>query len=529
MVNGQVDDCCATPPATGCWEEAKRSHYSCSFLTSILREQVPVLDFVKWEVNAIEQGLAHTILPLIASSTNQHCTHQAALFFLAADYTGGIALASLIFDWPVVGVHPVASSDKSMALWLVKGEIKYLRPSVGRLDVIAKVDPERHDRVRRRFGQGRPVLESIIVRFCNGGTEVAEATMTYYARQSDKLRTDGVSPERVNILYQHKLISSAELIAGVRARENGTLFEDPYASRIAGEHGLALANRFCEKSPQLGGMVAARTRHMDRQIMDFVRKGGRDLVIVGTGYDMRPFRLELPAGTRVFELDFPTVLIDRQRRLDEFSVRDPAGVRRVPVPVDLRAATVSAVLKGLVDPMGPVFVAWEGMSMYFREPEVRTILRGIAPVLGNPRSRLWADFVTEQAIVNSGIFPEVEAFMHGMQLLGEPFVFGTDSLEAFMESNGFGCVEIAPSSLFLAGEVDPVYSIYSFCVASAAIAPAKPAESRDRDLRTVPPPHIPSQFAGSLAETPVAGKASADALGAGFIDSQESDVVADYG
>ena len=88
----------------------------------------------------IEQGLAHTVLPLISSSTNQHCTHQAALFFLAADYTGGIALASLISDWPVVGVHPIASSDKSMALWLVKGEVKYLRPSVGRLDVIAKVD-----------------------------------------------------------------------------------------------------------------------------------------------------------------------------------------------------------------------------------------------------------------------------------------------------------------------------------------------------------------------------------------------------
>ena len=67
-------------------------------------------------------------------------------------------------------------------------------------------------------------------------------------------------------------------------------------------------------------------------------------MIVGAGYDMRPFRLDLPAGTRVFELDFPTVLIDRQRRLDVFSIKDRAGVLRMPVPLDLRTATVSATL-----------------------------------------------------------------------------------------------------------------------------------------------------------------------------------------
>lgn len=487
----------STPTSIGqtSWDDAKAYYYNCESLSSLLRGQVPVLDFVQWNIESIEQGEVHTILPLVYSSTNQHCTHQGALFFLAGEYTGGVALASLIPDWPVVGVHPVTSSEKSMALWLVNGDIRYFRPSVGRMDIVAKIDSDRHEKVRKRFLQGKTVFERVNVRFRNGDTDVAEAIMTFYIRQSHMLRADSSHSEKVNVLYQHKLISSAELITGVRARESGGLFTDPFAARIAGEHGIALANRFCERSPQLGGMVAARTRHLDDEMMEFVRNGGRNIVILGAGYDMRPFRLNFPAGTRIYELDFPTVLIDRQERLDAFGVADPEGVTRIQLPIDLRAATAASVLEDHMDASSPVFVAWEGVSMYFPEAEIRPVLAGIAPLLGNPQSRLWADFVTEQAIVNPTIFPEVEAFMQGMRLLGEPFVFGSDSLETFMESNGFTCLKIVPSSAYSGDTVDPVYSIYGFCVASAAVVPAMLEQRPVLEPQTVPAPHLSTEFA----------------------------------
>jgi methyltransferase (TIGR00027 family) len=475
-------------PAATSWEEARKFRYDCGVMTALLREQVPVLEFVKWHITKIEPGLADTVLPLISPSTNQHCTHQAALLLLAADYTGGLAVASLLPGWPIAGVHPVAPLETAMVLWLVKGEIKFLRPSVGSLTISAEIETARHYRVKKRFAQGKTVLETVAVRFHNGPVEVAEANMTYYARRSDALQSDGGSPERINALYRHKLISSAELIAGVRAMEAGRLYDDPYSRKIAGEHGVALAARFCEKTPQLGGMVAARTRHLDDQIEEFCRHGGRDIVLAGAGYDTRPFRLRLPHGTRFFELDFPAVLADRQRRVEECSVKDAAGIERIQVPIDLRATTVSAALKDRIDFAAPIFVAWEGMSMYFEEAEVRSVLHGMAPLLGNPQSRLWADFVSKQAIVNPGIFPEVDAFMRGMQLLGEPFVFGTDSPTAFLESNNYTCLEIAPSSRFLADRTDPVYSVYSFCVASAAIAPALREEQPVG--RAIPAPHV---------------------------------------
>ncbi len=397
---------------SGSWEEGKKYRYDRGVMQSLLRQQVPVLDFVQFTVTSIEEGSAHTMLPLISPSTNQHCTHQAALLFLAADYTGGIAVGSLIPGRPLMGVHPVAPTEQTTSLWLVKGEIKFLRPSVGRLEIAADIEPERGRRIEKRYDQGKTVLETVTVRFRNGPVDVAEASMTYYARQSEKLRSDGAAPEKVNILYQHKLVSSAELIAGVRARESGRLFEDPLAARIAGEHGVALAARFCEKTPQLGGMVAARTRHLDLQIHDFLRTGGRDLVIFGAGFDMRPFRLALPAGTRVFELDFPTVLADRQQRLAGMGVQDPPDVTRIQLPIDLRATTLADALHGAVDFTSPVFIAWEGMSMYFEEAEVRAMLAGMAPLLRNNRSRLWLDLVDRAGHFRSGHLPRSQG-LHG--------------------------------------------------------------------------------------------------------------------
>jgi len=455
------------------WQEDQGQRYNPEVVTSLLREQVPVLGYCRWYVEEIVPGRSHTVLPLNEACTNQHCTHQAALLFLSADYTGGIAVGSLLARWPAIGVHPVRAAEKSMAMWLVKGDIKYFRPSCGRLDVHAEVEADRHDRLRKRYLQGKTVLETVTVRFRNGDVDVAEAVMTYYARQSDKLRNDGATADKVNVLYRHKLISSAELIAGVRAQESGGIFEDPYALQVAGEHGLALASRFCDRSPQLGGMVAARTRHLDEQILEFAERGGRDLILLGAGYDMRPLRLPLPDGMRVYELDFPAVLDDRQQRIADAGWQVPPGIERIAVPIDLRVTPLAEAMAPHWLPDRPVFIAWEGMSMYFEEPELRTILRGIAPVLGHPSSAIWIDFVDARAVNTPEIYPEVAAFCRGMELLGEPFVFGVDSISDFLESNGFTCLGTASSNVYFPDNRDPIYTLYNFCLASTCVAPKR--------------------------------------------------------
>jgi methyltransferase (TIGR00027 family) len=313
----------------------------------------------------------------------------------------------------------------------------------------------------------------------NGDVKIAEASITYFARQSESLRSGDVAPDKINVLYQLQLTSSADMIAGVRARGFGKLFQDPHSQRIAGQHGMALATRFCQRLPQLGGMVAARTRHLDEHLKRFAASGGRNLIILGVGWDMRPFRMRLPEGMRVYELDFPTTLAERSRRLAELGIEDQPGVTRIGIPIDLRNARLPSVLEQYLDPRSPVFVAWEGMSMYFQEDEVRNILCGIAPLLEHPASLLWVDLVDGEAVAYPEAFPdEVQSFFRGMQILGEPFTFGTGAVEEFMAGSGFRCHEVVPSSAFLNGNKDPVYSLYRFCLASRrAAAPAAVASS----------------------------------------------------
>lgn len=470
-------------------------------VTTLLREQVPILNFVDWKVTSIEPGVVSSIMPLNAPSTNQHFTHQAAIFLLAADYTGGTALASLLQGWPVVGVHPVTSAD-SMSLWLLKTEVKYIRPSVGDLTVACTVDPARRRRIQQRFLAGKPVIETFTMQFYNGEEVVAEATATYFARQSTALRAQGLDADRVNSLYELKLTSSAELIAGVRARETGQLFHDPYAAAMAGKHGVALAERFCERSPQLGGMVAARTRHLDSVVANFVAAGGRHIAAVGVGWDMRPFRLNLPEGTAFYELDFPTTLIERDRRLSEMGLKTPPGIDRVAAPIDLRTMPLAETLQQHLPADKPVLILWEGMSMYFDDVEVREVLDGFVPVLTHPDSLLWLDLVDRAAIESPQDYgPSVGEFMRGMQILGEPFTFGSDQPANFLADCGLNCLEVVPSGVYFSDnpdpthEIDPIYEIYRFCTVNHGVHakgewPATFQPTRLDSQQAVPAPHI---------------------------------------
>ena len=59
---------------------------------------------------------------------------------LSADYTGGIALASLLRGVPIAGIHP-CRDDVSAALWLAGMNVRYKSPSTGHLTAICEIDP----------------------------------------------------------------------------------------------------------------------------------------------------------------------------------------------------------------------------------------------------------------------------------------------------------------------------------------------------------------------------------------------------
>ena len=88
------------------WAQDYNTRVNPTLMTRLLHEAIPVLQWTGWRVTEVEEGCCTTELPLNHATTNQHGTHQAALLSLSADYTGGLALATLLRGVPFAGVHP---------------------------------------------------------------------------------------------------------------------------------------------------------------------------------------------------------------------------------------------------------------------------------------------------------------------------------------------------------------------------------------------------------------------------------------
>jgi methyltransferase (TIGR00027 family) len=103
---------------------------------------------------------------------------------------------------------------------------------------------------------------------------------------------------------------TARWMAAYRAAESArrdALFNDPLAERLAGERGRAIA----AAAPRLtrnGWWWVTRTKLIDDLIAQSVQNGCDRVLNLAAGFDTRPYRLDLPAGTEWIEADLPEII-----------------------------------------------------------------------------------------------------------------------------------------------------------------------------------------------------------------------------
>ncbi len=446
------------------WVQDYAARMSPGLLTQLLHDSVPALSAVEWRLTDVREGYAVSELPLNVASTNQHGTHQATLLALAADYTGGTALGSIMRGVPGIGVHP-QPDDNGMALWLVSIEMKYQQPSAAPLRVTAEVAPERWERIRKRYLAGQTVLESLTVRFEADDETVATGQYGYFMKQASMLAPTSIGAKPTP-LFAHRQKASARLIAGVRALESESktpLIKDAWASAVAGPHGRLLADRFTRLLPQLQPMVAARSADIDRLVLDSLGIGLRQVVLIGAGLDMRPFRLLTGrSDVRVFELDLPHMIEERSRVLSR--LHDLPAISRTPVAFDLRLQALDQVLAstGTFDPQRPTLFVLEGVSMYHSTQHNNALLRNVRRAMQNESSVLWLDIVRQAVIDRTTGFDSATQFVDSMQRLGEPFIFGVDDPEQFLTTHDFRTLRTVSSNVYNDADADPLYRFYDF-------------------------------------------------------------------
>ncbi|MFC1230507.1 MULTISPECIES: class I SAM-dependent methyltransferase [Streptomyces] len=109
-----------------------------------------------------------------------------------------------------------------------------------------------------------------------------------------------------------------------------------------------------------------RTRVLDDFLLRSVRTSARQVVLLGAGLDTRAFRLDWPSDCVIFEIDRPGVLAFKHQVLTDLPATPQ--VKRVPVPVDLRADWVTALTTAGFGPAAPSVWLAEGLLFYLPGP-----------------------------------------------------------------------------------------------------------------------------------------------------------------
>jgi methyltransferase (TIGR00027 family) len=168
-------------------------------------------------------------------------------------------------------------------------------------------------------------------------------------------------------------------------------------------------------------LMLVRTRFIDERMERAVRRGARQLVILGAGFDTRAHRFpELLQDAAVFEIDYGATQEYKKRRVEAALGGAPANV--VYAPIDFARENLGEVLRRAgFQPGHQTYYICEGVSMYVPEEGMKETLRAIA-VESAPGSALLLEYL------NRGGLDVLRNYPMGMIKnafdWGEPFVFG---------------------------------------------------------------------------------------------------------
>ncbi|TCK26103.1 class I SAM-dependent methyltransferase [Pseudonocardia endophytica] len=220
--------------------------------------------------------------------------------------------------------------------------------------------------------------------------------------------------------------TTSRITAAIRAAESARpdrLFDDPLAGTLAGDVGRAIAARI-----DSGDVIPVRTRFDDDGLRTAVDAGVRQVVLVAAGMDTRAWRLPLPDGCTVFEVDRPA-LLDLKAEL--LAGTAPAA-HRVPVPADLTADWTASLDAAGHDPSRPTCWIVEGLLQYLPEPAVRTLLDAVSG-RSAAGSRLLTDLVSARLLASEQMRPILDS----MAAAGSPWIFGSDDPDALLAPYGW--------------------------------------------------------------------------------------------
>ncbi len=241
--------------------------------------------------------------------------------------------------------------------------------------------------------------------------------------------------------------ATAFFIAGIREQEKGRehpLFKDPYAEWFVNDDIRQKVRQVFAVLPEGMELVRYRSCLFDDITRREIENGMRQIVILGSGFDMRPLVFQTE-GVRFCDVDQPAVLAFKGKVLESHGVTPCVGIPCNYLEVDLPAKLEEAGL----DLDAPILFIWEGNTMYLPEELIYAFLGRLT---GRIRSfKIAFDFfarsVIDRTTGDEHITATTDAFENTLKV---KWLTGFDDLSVVRERTGLKVAE--SGSLFEFGK-----------------------------------------------------------------------------
>jgi methyltransferase (TIGR00027 family) len=242
------------------------------------------------------------------------------------------------------------------------------------------------------------------------------------------------------------------------------LVNDPFAEALVRAAGVPYFTRMLDDQRYVedGGdnaimtglitLLGAHTRFLDDFAADAGRTGIRQVVILGSGLDTRPYRLWWPPGTTVYEIDQPDV-IDFKTAVLRGQGAELTAHRRA-VGVDLRRDWLTPLQRAGFDAAEPTVWIVETFLIGFLPPDGQSRLLHEVSAVSAPGSRFagdhmptWSAFQLEaaQTFVNTWRQFGLDVDLAGLTYPGE-----YRAVPQYLADHGWQIVERNVADLFSA-------------------------------------------------------------------------------
>jgi methyltransferase (TIGR00027 family) len=234
--------------------------------------------------------------------------------------------------------------------------------------------------------------------------------------------------------------------------EDERLFQDPYAEYFFPENIREMTRntdwvkaeraKFEALLPGVNGALAARIRYFDERLMALIETGLKQIVIIGAGYDTRPYRIQgVKENCKVFEIDHPLTQAVKIKTIKEIFNETPAHVTYLPMEFGLGHPEKILIDAGYDPHQKTLFIA-EGFLMFIPSFAVSVLLTFICK-MSTPGGALLADWFSMSVVNGYSPLQEAQALKRLADNEGTPLRFGIidENAENYFKKKGFKQVE----------------------------------------------------------------------------------------